>query len=103
MSLTETTLWGAFGGLAAEAINWHNLRHLQLSDYPYWVKSPMYYVIAVVMIGIAAVITLAYARSGTTLNPLLAIQVGASAPLIIRRGRDALGAKPEAPDPAEVD
>ena len=103
MTLTETTLWGAFGGLAAEAINWYSLRHLKLSEYPYWVKSPLYYAIAVVMIFIAAVITLAYARSGTTLNPLLAIQVGASAPLIIRRGRDALATKPEPPDPATID
>ena len=103
MSLIETTLWGAFGGLAAEAINWYSLRHLRLSEYPYWVKSPLYYLIAGVMIAVAAIITLAYARSGTTLNPLLAIQVGASAPLIIRRGREAFGAKPETPDPTKID
>jgi hypothetical protein len=103
MSLIETVLWGAFGGLAAEAINWYSLRHLPPSDYPYWVRSPLYYLIAMAMVAVAAVVTLAYARSGTTLNPLLAIQIGASAPLIIRRGRDVLAPKVEAPDPSRID
>lgn len=103
MTLLETALWGAFGGLAAEAINWYSLRHLPVGDYPYWVRSWLYYVIAVGMIVVAAIVTLAYARSGTTLNPLLAIQVGASAPLIIRGGKGAITPKSSAPDAANID
>jgi hypothetical protein len=103
MSPVETLLWGGFGAFAAEAVNWSNLRHLLPSEYPYWVRSPLYYVISGVMVALAAVITYAYARSGTTLNPLLAIQVGASAPLIIRRSRDALAGKPKPPDPEKID
>lgn len=103
MSPFETMLWGAFGGLAAEAINWYSLRHLPRADYPYWVKSPLYYLIAVAMIAVAAIVTLAYARSGTTLNPLLAIQVGASAPLIIRGGKAAVTPKAQVPRQGSID
>lgn len=99
----ETILWGAFGAFAAEALVWFGIRHLRPQDYPFWVRSPVYYVIAAVMIAIGGIVALAYARSGTTLNAVLAMQIGASAPLIIRKARDLVPPKPEPPDPTRID
>ena len=103
MSLGETFFWGAFGGFGAEALVWFAIRHLRPREYPFWIRAPLYYAIAAVMIGIGGVIALAYARSGTTLNALLAIQIGASAPLVLRKARDLVPPPTEPPDPARVD
>jgi len=103
MGSGETFLWGTFGAFAAEALVWFSLRHLVPKEYPYWIRSPLYYVISFVMVAIGGVVALAYARSGTPLNAILAMQIGASAPLIIRRARDVVPTTPSPPDPSTID
>lgn len=103
MSPYETIFWGVFGGFAAEALVWFGIRHLRPAEYPFWVRSPLYYLIAAVMIAIGGIVALAYARSGATLNALLALQIGASTPLILRKARDLVPPKVEPPDPATID
>lgn len=103
MGWLETFLWGIFGGLSAEAAGFFAIRHLNPNDFPYWVKSRVYYIVVFVMALIGGGITVAYARSGTQMSAILAIQIGASTPLIIRKFRDVLTEIPPPPDPSRVD
>lgn len=98
----ETFLWGLFGGFGAEAVVWFGIRHQRPRDYPYWLKSPIYYLVASVMVLVGGIIAVAYSRSGTSLNAILAIQIGASAPLILRKARDVVPDAPALPDPERV-
>lgn len=103
MSCFETILWGLFGGFCAEAVGFFAIRRLNPNDFPYWVKSPAYYIIALVMVLIGGVITLAYFRSGIQMTAIMAIQIGATAPLIIRRFRDVVYEPPSPPDHSRID
>jgi hypothetical protein len=103
MTPTETFLWGLFGGLGAEASVVFAFRHRGPSEYPYWLKSWTYYFVAAVMVLIGGVIAVAYAKSGTTLNAMLAIQIGASTPLIFRKLSENIPDRPEPPDPSRID
>lgn len=104
MTPIETFLWGLFGGFGAEVSVVFALRHRGSSDYPYWLKSWTYYLVAATMIIVGGVIAVAYARSGTTLNAILAIQIGASAPLIFRKlGESFIPDTPKPPDPSRID
>jgi len=99
----EVFLWGLFGGFGAEVSVVFALRHLAPKDLPYYLKSWPYYIVAVVMVLFGGGIAVAYAGSGTTLNALLAIQIGASAPLIFRKFSEAVQERPKPPDPAKID
>jgi len=102
MSPVETFVWGLFGGIGAEVSVVFALRHRGAKEYPYWLKSFTYYVVATVMAIVGGVIAVAYAQSGTTLNAILAIQIGASAPLIFRKLSETVPETPKPPDPAKI-
>lgn len=102
MNLVEIFLWGFFGGVGAEISVVFSLRHRGPKEYPHWLKSPTYYIVASVMVIFGGVIAVAYAQSGTTLNALLAIQIGASAPLIFRKLTETIPESPKPPDPAKI-
>jgi len=99
----ESLGWGLFGGIAAELAVLFQIRHQLASEAPYWLRSWVYWTIAALMVVAGGVIVLAHARSGTELSPLLAIQVGASAPLILRKLREVVPDKPELPDANRID
>jgi hypothetical protein len=103
MSPLETFFWGLFGGIGAEAGVVFALRHRLPSEYPYWLKSRVYYLVAGVMVFLGGGMAVAYARSDTKLNAILAIQIGASAPLILRKLSETIPEAPKPPDPAKVD
>lgn len=103
MSPIETFLWGIFGGIGAEAGVVFALRYRLPAEYPYWLKSKVYYLVAGIMVLLGGGIALAYSRSGTTLNALLAMQIGASAPLILRKLSETVPEKPVPPDPSKID
>lgn len=103
MPIWEIFLWGLLGGIGAEVVVFFGIRHQNPLEFPYWVKSKAYYIIAVIMALIGAFITIAYARSGTNLNPILAIQIGASAPLILRKARDAASEPSTPPNLSAID
>lgn len=102
MSLLETFLWGLFGGVGAEASVVFTHRHRAPKDFPYWLRSWTYYAACLVMVLLGGGIAVAYASSGTTLNAILAIQIGASAPLIFRKLSESIPEKPEPPDPTKI-
>jgi hypothetical protein len=76
----DAFLYGVGGGLAAEILGLFRLRR---AGAPQYLRSPFYWVITVAMIALGGGLALVYVKSDVTLTPLLAVNVGASAPLII--------------------
>jgi len=103
MNPIETFCWGLFGGLGAELAVLFGIRQQFPEKFPHWVRSGVYWLIALGMAVAGGVIALAYVRSGTQMSAVLAIQVGASAPLFLRKARDVIPDVPTAPDPVRVD
>jgi hypothetical protein len=83
MSGLEGFLFGLFGAFLSEVLGLFKLRReASLAALP-WLKSKFYWVITVLMILIGGGLAWVYLRSGAQLNPLLAVNIGASAPLIL--------------------
>lgn len=74
--------WGLLGGAFAELGGFVNLRERSVKDWPDHVKSKSYWVITSLFILAGAGLVFAYSKSAQ-LTEILAINIGASAPLII--------------------
>ncbi len=103
MGSIETFIWGFIGGVGAELTVLFGVREQFPDRFPHWIRSGAYYVVALLMALLGGGIALAYVRSGTNLSAILAIQVGASAPLFFRRARDVVSEPPKPPDASRVD
>ncbi len=103
MGMLEVFIWGLLGGVGAELAVVFQLRHQLRVGHHYWLRSPVYWLIVAAMVGFAGVMVVAHARSGTVLNPLIAIQLGASTPLLLRKFREAVPESRTPPDPSKVD
>ena len=81
-------LWAAGGGVAAEALRWWRLIRGQQQgttiNLPVYARSPLYWGLTAVLVLAGGMLAVAYAASGQQLGPVLAVNVGASAPLIIQ-------------------
>ncbi len=77
-------LFGLFGGVLAELLGLFELRHQASKNLPAWLKSPFYWITTFLMVVAGGGLVVAYIESDIALKPILAINVGASAPLIIR-------------------
>ena len=73
-------LWGLLGACGPEVYRWYLVREVPL---PTWAKEVKYWVITVAMIAFGPVLVLMYETSGATLTPVVAFNIGASAPLLI--------------------
>jgi len=90
--MVETTwgtfLWAAGGGVAAEALRWWRMIRAQQQgttlNLPVYARSPLYWGLTVVIVLAGGMLSVAYVASGQRLGPILAVNVGASAPLIIQ-------------------
>jgi hypothetical protein len=71
---------GIVGGLLAEALKWYQLR--ESSSPPVYFKSPLYWVVTLLMALSGGV--LAVVNNGGSTSPLLALNIGISAPLILK-------------------
>lgn len=103
MNGAEVVGWALFGGLVAELLSVFELRHKVPADLPYWLRSKFYWGTVIGMILAGGILALAYLRSGMQLNALLAINVGASAPLALRQAISNAPKYRPAPDPGTVD
>jgi hypothetical protein len=99
----DIAAWGVVGGIGAEVAVIYDIFHQKPSAFPWWYKSGKYYFVASIMLLLGGAIALAHSMSGSSLNPILAIQIGASTPLILRKLRDVASEPPSPPDPAKVD
>lgn len=73
-------VWGLFGACGPEAYRWYLSREHPL---PPWAKELKYWLITTVMIAFGPILVLMYEASGATLTPILAFNIGASAPLLV--------------------
>ena len=84
----ELFWWGIAGGFAAEVLHWwrlfRNANAGASSNFPVYAKSPVYWILTVILTGLGGLLVYAYASSGTELNAILALNLGASAPLILQ-------------------
>ena len=103
MGSIETFLWGFFGGIGAELAVLFGVKQQFPDRFPHWIRSKWYYTVVILMALAGGGIALAYVRSGSPLNAILAIQVGASAPLFFRKARDVLAETPKPPATSRVD
>lgn len=80
MDLASAFLYGLAGGFAAEVFGLFQLRR---TGVPQYLHSLFYWIITVAMVLVGGGIAWLYAKSGVGLTPILAVNVGAAAPLII--------------------
>ena len=83
--MLEPLVWGAVGGLLGHLLILLNHSKLSKQDRSLTFVDRWFWIGWFIEALLAVVVTLLYLRSGITLPPLLAINVGASAPLIVQR------------------
>jgi len=83
MGLFEGFLWGVAGGAVAEVLGLYRLRREAPEQLPAWTRGKFYWFITTLMACTGGILVLAYLRSNVMLNAITAINVGASAPLLI--------------------
>ena len=88
MTWWEYVLWGAFGGLAVEAIDFHGAMH-RVKDWPWRIKGeapPLLLAVSVVIrVGLGLGLALAAGQTGQVSGPIGAIAVGVAAPLLFEQ------------------
>jgi hypothetical protein len=83
MGILEGFAWGILGGGVAEFLGWHKLRHQSPDDLPLWMASPYYWSVTLGMVAVGGILVVAYLRSDVKMNAIMAINIGASAPLLL--------------------
>jgi hypothetical protein len=81
----EGFLFGVVGGLFGEVLSLFNLRHQPVGLLPVWLKSPWYWAMTILMILSGGGLVVIYMKSSISVAPILAVNIGASAPLILGR------------------
>jgi len=76
--------YGITGGLMVNLLRLAELSHVPHSERPRTFTDPYYVVQFFALPIIGGVMAYAYQASGTILNPVLAINIGVSAPLIVK-------------------
>ena len=84
MAMSDGFRLGVLGGLFAEVFSLSKLRYLPRDARPLWVRSIWYWAITLAMILSGGALVAIYLGSGVTMTPLLAVNIGASAPLILQ-------------------
>jgi hypothetical protein len=83
VTLLEGFVFGLLGGLLGEVLSLFKLRHQPAHLLPVWVKSPWYWVTTALMLASGGVLVMIYMKSNIAVAPILAVNIGASAPLIL--------------------
>ncbi len=85
MSLWVAFGCGVLGGAFAEAITWIGLRRELHKGAPDWSRSLGYWFVTLVSWLLGGALVLVYSGSGVSLTPILAVNIGATAPLILTK------------------
>lgn len=83
MNSIDGFVFGMIGGLLAELLGLFKLRQQAPTDLPSWIRSPFYWIVTVLMVLAGGVLVVIYRKSNIDLQPIVAVNLGASAPLII--------------------
>ena len=78
-------LYGVLGGFFAELLGHYRLRHQTKDQFPEWIRSPYYWIVTILMVLAGGGLVFIYLASGVPMKPIIAVNIGASAPLIIGR------------------
>lgn len=84
MTLNEYTsgfFFGCFGGMAVEVLRLYKLRTSK--KLPPYYKTKFYWIVTILMTLLGGGLVFTYLYSSITVTPILALNVGASAPLIL--------------------
>ena len=81
--MSEYFMYGVFGGLLAELLGLYKLRTQAPATFPAYLRSPFYWVVTIGMILAGGGLVWLYHKSGLELKPIIAVNIGASAPLIL--------------------
>ncbi len=83
MGVVEGFFYGLLGGLFSELLGLFRLRQQAVRTLPEFLRSGFYWLVTMGMLLAGGGLVVVYVKSGISLNALLAVNVGASAPLII--------------------
>ncbi len=83
MGILAGFLYGVVGGFFAELFGLFQLRKQTPGSRPQFLRSGFYWLITVAMILAGGGLVVIYLKSNIVLQPILAVNVGASAPLLI--------------------
>ena len=83
LSSTQGFIYGMAGGFCAELIGWYKIRTTLYNSYPDFAKSWVYWSLTLMMILVGGGLVSVYIESGFQFKALLAINIGATAPLIL--------------------
>lgn len=83
MGPAEGFAWGFLGGFLAELLGLFRLRHTSPEDFPAWIATKYYWLVTVAMMLAGGFLVIAYLRSDVKINAIMAINLGASAPLLL--------------------
>jgi len=73
-------VWGFLGGCMSELLQWFRIRRELHRGVPAWAKSWLYWIVTIIMAAAGGLLVLLY---GIESNPILAFNIGASAPFIL--------------------
>ena len=77
----EAFLWGVFGGAGLELLQWYRIRN-QISQRAQAAKLP-YWIVTTLMVLFGGGLACAHVFSDASLTPILAVNVGLTAPLAL--------------------
>ena len=83
MVMSDGFWLGVLGGLLAELFSLSKLRYRPKTELPPWITSVWYWIITALLIVSSGALIGIYLGSGVTMTPLLAVNIGASVPLIL--------------------
>lgn len=83
MGTLEAIVLGCAGGLITEVYGVYNLRKRSKSQRPSWLKSPFYWCMTLIMVGLGGGTVWLYLHSGASVSPVLALHLGAATPTLI--------------------
>jgi hypothetical protein len=86
----EPFFFGLFGGLAINLLRLADLAHTPPAERPKTFTDPFYVVQFLILPLLGGGLAYTYHASGTVLSPILAVNIGASAPLILKNLASAL-------------
>ena len=67
-----------------EALEWFRIRKELYKGVPDWSKNVLYWIVTLVMAGLGGLLVFIYQASGVEVSPIVAFNIGASAPLILQ-------------------
>lgn len=79
----EGFMFGMLGGFLAEFFGWFKLRKILHTSCPDFAESKIYWILTLGMIVVGGIIVFIYIESGFHFQTLVAVNVGATAPLLL--------------------